>query len=106
MLQKESEVLNLKKYWLTLLFFALAVACDAGMDYFNFQVEYNSGWWSLTDGTNDVWHWLKKLKWLFIVLAILRKEGITGASKLVWLVIYGTINLIIHETLYKILKNK
>ena len=96
-------LLRLKKHWWPLLFFALAVACDATMDYFNFQVVYNSGWWSITDGWNDVWHWLKKLKWLFIVFAIVGKDGLK------WNVMfaYAVINLVVHEVLYhKILKRK
>ncbi len=80
-------------YWLRTLLLALAVICDAAMDYFNFQRPYDSGFWSLhTEDTADAWHWIKKLKWLFVIVAI---YGLN------WFVVLGGfINLFFHELFY------
>jgi hypothetical protein len=90
----------LKKYWRQSLFFSLAVVCDAGMDYFNFQVPYDSGFWSLTtDGWRfDAWHTLKVTKWTFIVIGM--------APTWDFIAVAGALNYIIHEYVYKILKRR
>ena len=84
------------------MFFALAVACDGTMDYFNFQVPYDSGFWSLhTADIIDAWHITKLFKWTFIVMAIVGREGLKWSI----LLVYAVLNYVIHETIYhKILK--
>ena len=89
----------LKKYWWQILFFSLAVCCDAGMDYFNFQVPYDSGFWSLhTSGWRiDAWHGLKVLKWAFIAIGMVPTWD--------WLILAGLLNSFWHGLVYhRILK--
>ena len=48
--------------------FGILVILKAVMDYLNFQVEHNTGFYSLTDGWWDLWHlcgWL-----IFFLIAI------------------------------------
>lgn len=88
----------LKRYWPQFLFFSLAVACEGAMDYFNFQVPHDSGFWSLhTEGCRvDAWHSLKILKWTFIAL------GMVPRFKA--LLLFALINYAVHEFVYKTLK--
>jgi len=89
----------IKKYWWQILFFSLAVIADAGMDYVNFQLPKDSGFWSLhTHGWRiDAWHSLKVVKWTFIAVGMVRSAD--------WLVIAGVLNYMLHEIVYhKILK--
>lgn len=89
-----------RKYWWKTLLLILAVIADAAMDYFNFQVAHDSGFWSLhTEDTAGAWHWIKKLKWLFLIIAI---YGLN------WLVVLGgLINYFFHEFFYhKIFKKR
>lgn len=91
--------------WFKILMFGLAVFFDAVMDYFNFQVAYDSGFWSLhTEGSKfDAWHTAKVLKWTCVVFAVIGKDNIKLST--VW--IYGSINYIVHEVVYhKILKRR
>ena len=87
-----------RRYWRQILCFALAVACDAGMDHFLFSVPYDSGFWSLhTSGWRfDAWHTLKIIKWTFIAVGM--------APTWDFLAIAGALNYIIHEFVYKLLK--
>ena len=66
------------------MFFSLAVALDASMDYIHFQKPVDSGFWSIhTTDTWDAWHIAKKIKWACIVLAIVGKNGMTALWYLV-----------------------
>ena len=89
-----------KKYWRQILCFALAVVCDTAMDYFNFQVPHDSGFWSLhTEGWKfDVWHSLKFIKFTLIAIGMVPTWD--------FIAIAGSLNYIIHEYLYKILKRR
>ena len=81
--------------------FCLAVSCDAGMDYINFQIPYDSGFWSLhTSGPRfDAWHILKVLKWTFIAFGMVRTTGTVF--------VLGLLNYFLHDLIYhKILKKE
>ena len=93
----------LKQNWWKLLLFSLAVACDAGMDHYNFHVPHDQGFWSLTtEGWRfDIWHVLKVIKWTFIAI------GMSGRwfFKYPVLITYAVLNYFIHELLFhKILR--
>lgn len=91
----------LRRYWIQVLFFSLAIICDACMDYINFQIPYDSGFWSLHTGglRFDVWHILKVIKWTFVAFGMI--------PKLNWLILAGALNLFWHELIYhKILKRR
>ena len=85
--------------------FSFAIICRACADYLNFQVPYDSGFWSLkTDGIwwNDAWH-------LFIVLMMLCFAiGMTyefKGSVFDFIVIAGGLNSFWHGLVYhRILK--
>jgi len=90
----------IKRYWFQIIFFSLAVACDAGMDYFNFVVPHDSGFWSLhTEGLRfDAWHSLKVLKWTFIAIGMVPTFD--------WIIVAGALNSFLHGFIYhRILKN-
>ena len=78
--------------------FALAVVCDAAMDYYAFQVVHDSGYFSLhTDGWRiDIWHNLKIVKFGFIAFGMIPKPDM--------LILFGLINYTVHEFVYKALK--
>ena len=61
---------KLKRNWLIFVWVFVVVCLSSYMDYLNFKVLHNSGFWSLTDSFWDAWHMSKNLClviifWLF-----------------------------------------
>ena len=80
---------------------SIAYLLDAYMDHLNFHKLHNTGYWSLHYETKnfigeDAWHDSKKLKQLFLILAV-GSAGMWGFT-VFDLILMPVIICVIHET--------
>lgn len=69
----DQVVYVVKNWWLYLLIFGVLVAIDACRDYVLFNVEKDSGYFSVhTLDSKDFWHHGKLLQWLIVLIALFR----------------------------------
>ena len=98
------------KYWWEFSFFLLGCWCLAIMDYFNFQVPYNSHpFWSLhTHGSKfEIWHLSKRFALLFFAISAMGMEYTRYTLVFIFYSPYAWLAVIayIGQKLYKILKS-
>lgn len=89
-----------KQYWWIFLWFAIGAALNGLMDYFNFKVLHDSGFWSLhTFGARlDAWHLSKVLMLGCFAIGMIGKRKFWDYPIL--LIIMGVIYSLIHGLVY------
>ena len=103
------------KFWWELSCFFMGVWFMAVMDYFNFQVPYNShSFWSLhTHGSKfEIWHVSKRIALLFFAMAAMGYEytlytlTIIVYSPFVWMAVLAWVGQKFYHLLKVLIKKK
>lgn len=88
-----------KRYWWQMMWFSIGVIFTALMDYFDFQVPHDSGFWSLTTTPpwyDDAWHWSKVLMLASFGMGMIPRDK----PKLILLAVFGALNSLFHGLVY------
>ena len=94
---------RLKRNWTILIWVLIVVILTSLMDYWNFKVPHQSGFWSLTHDFWDAWHLSKNLC-LMIVFWLFAKDR--NFEKQEWILYWVAVALVMYVPHQLILHGK
>ena len=85
------------KYIILIVYTSWIVSLKAIADYFDFKVPHNTGFFSLTNSFNDIWHLTENLLLLSVFAPLLFLLNPSRKIMTIYIIIVGITMYVLHE---------